>query len=350
VNSSTPAPYALILIDLAIERGVHREELLAGTSLAERDATLLGARVANEDFRTLVDNALRLTGDPALGLCLGERLNLSAHAVLGQAFLTCRNLGEVVELLERYYHVLATDLELTFDRGPALVRITVATPEPGIPLQFGIECLAAALQNTLVGLLGAGAPALRFDFPYPPPRHASAYSAVLGDDVHFDSISAAWSFPATALAVPLPSSNPALRDLYEAECARLLADLTESADLAAQTRRLLRKLEGQYPQMPQMARMLRVSARTYRRRLAEEGTSFQSLLNEVRAEHATRLLNETRLPITSIAYRLGFNDPSNFRRALRRWTGQSPRALRNGGHPNVDKEHAGTTTHGEGRG
>jgi AraC-like DNA-binding protein len=330
MNSSTPAPYALILIDLAVSMGVDRNELLQGSSLTETGAAGLGARVADEDFRTVVANALALTGDDALGLHLGQRLNLSAHAVLGQAFLTCRDLGEVIELLERYYHVLATDLDLHFDRGPALVRITASATDTGLPLRFGLECIAAAMRNTLSGLFGTKAPQLRYDFPYPAPAYASAYTDILGSDVHFDCPTAAWSFSSAYLSVPLPSSNPALRELYEAECARLLADLKESADLAAQTRRLLRKLEGQYPQMPQVARMLNVSARTYRRRLAEEGTSFQIILDTVRAEHATRLLRETRLPVASIAYRLGFNDPSNFRRALRRWTGQSPKDIRSG--------------------
>lgn len=330
MNSSTPAPYALILIDLAVSMGVDRDELLRGSSLTEAGAAGLGARVADVDFRTVVDNALALTGDEALGLRLGQRLNLSAHAVLGQAFLTCRDLGEVIELLERYYTVLATDLDFSFERGPALVRITASSNDTGLPLRFGVECIAAAMSNTLSGLLGAQAPQLRYEFPYAAPTYADTYREILGDDVHFDCPLAAWSFPSGYLGVPLPSSNPALRELYEAECARLLADLKESADLAAQTKRLLRKLEGQYPQMPQVARMLNVSARTYRRRLAEEGTSFQLILDSVRAEHATRLLRETRLPIASIAYRLGFNDPSNFRRALRRWTGQSPKAIRQG--------------------
>ena len=331
MNNSTPAPYALILVDLAASMGVDRAAVLEGSSLIDSGAAGLGARVADSDFRAIAANALALTGDEALGLRLGQRLNLSAHAVLGQAFLACRDLGEVIELLERYYHVLSTDLDLAFARGPALVRITArATDDLALPLRFGLECIAAAMSNTLSGLLGSQAPSLRYEFPYPTPDYAATYQEILGDDVHFDCAVAAWSFPSAYLRAPLPSSNPTLRELYEAECARLLADLKESADLAAQTKRLLRKLEGQYPQMPQVARMLNVSARTYRRRLAEEGTSFQNLLDAVRAEHATRLLRETRLPIASIAYRLGFNDPSNFRRALRRWTGQAPRAIREG--------------------
>jgi AraC-like DNA-binding protein len=80
--------------------------------------------------------------------------------------------------------------------------------------------------------------------------------------------------------------------------------------------------------MPQVAAMLNMSPRTYRRRLSDSGISFQELLDDVRAEHATRHLRENRIPISSIAYQLGFNDPSNFRRAYRRWTGNSPSAVR----------------------
>lgn len=321
---TTPAAYALILAELAREYGIERRALLEGSSLDPADLGSLGARVADEDFRVLVENALRLTGDPALGLRLGERLNLSAHAVLGQAFLTCRDLAEVLQLFERYYHVLAPDLDLEFRREARRFAVIAAAQDTHLPLHFGLECLAAALRNTLAGLLGGDRLPLRYEFPYAAPAHAESYQRTLGDDVHFDRPVAAWSFSVEHLATPLPSSNPALRELYEAECARLLSDLTDPGDLAVRSRRLLRKLEGQYPQMPQLARMLGVSSRTYRRRLSDLGTSYQQLLDEVRAEHARRLLCDSGLPIASIAYRLGFSDPSNFRRAYRSWTGTTP--------------------------
>jgi len=68
----------------------------------------------------------------------------------------------------------------------------------------------------------------------------------------------------------------------------------------------------------------------YRRRLDEEQQSFQKLLDQVRAEHATRYLQNTRLPLSSIAYMVGFSDASNFRRAYTKWTGKSPREVRHG--------------------
>lgn len=331
--SSTPAQYALILIDLALEAGIAQEKLLAGTGLAEDGIAAIGARVPDASFQALVLNARHLTRDPGLGLKLGERLNLGAHAVLGQAFMACRDLGEVMQLFERYYHVLAPELELEFSRDPQRVRIASTESFADLPLQFGLECIAAAMRNTLSGLLGTTTFPLRFEFPYPAPAHLQAYREVLGEDLHFERPVASWSFPTALLEHRLPSSNPALRRLYEAECARLLADLHDTGDICAQTRRLLRKFEGQYPQMPQLAAMLNVSPRTYRRRLAEQGSSFQELLDGVRSEHATRQLREGRLPIASIAYQLGFSDPSNFRRAYRRWTGSTPGEVRRGAGP-----------------
>ena len=76
--------------------------------------------------------------------------------------------------------------------------------------------------------------------------------------------------------------------------------------------------------MPIIAQMLNFSPRTYRRRLQLEEQSFQDLLDQVRAEHATHYLKNTRLPLSSIAYMVGFNAPSNFRRAYYKWTGRSP--------------------------
>ncbi|MFT6365792.1 MAG: hypothetical protein ACJARI_001239, partial [Bacteroidia bacterium] len=77
-KATTPAQYILILIDMIERLGHDRRDLLRGTSLARTGISGIGARVSEEDFARLVANAFELTGDPALGLKLGLRLNLSA--------------------------------------------------------------------------------------------------------------------------------------------------------------------------------------------------------------------------------------------------------------------------------
>ncbi|NND66627.1 MAG: AraC family transcriptional regulator [Halioglobus sp.] len=329
-SPSTPAPYALILIDLVEQHGCERDALLQGTSLAHSGVESMGARVGDNDFRQLVTNALELTGDPALGLRLGQRLNMSAHAVLGQAFMTCPDLEQVMELFMKYYHLLSPGLHLEFEIVDDDCVVRIFTTPGDTPEEFGYEMIYGALINTLRGMLDLPDLHMRMELPYNAPSHAALYYEVLGNDVHFDTVQARVVFPRDLLDTPLPSSNPVLRQLYESECARLLADLEGEDSVSEQTLQLLRKLEGQYPQMPQIAQMLNLSSRTFRRRLDEEGLSFQKLLDQVRSEHATRYLQNTRLPLSSIAYLVGFSDASNFRRAYIKWTGHSPRDVRRG--------------------
>ncbi len=330
VESSTPAQYVLILIDLAERQGCDRTALLAGTGLARTGIANIGARVSDRDFAIVVANALRLTGDPALGLNLGLHLNLSAHAVLGQAFMTCRDLSQVLDLFLKYYHLLAPALHLEYEIVGERCVLSIVSSLAETPLDFGFELICGAMLNTLRGLLNRNELRLQLEVPYAAPAHAVRYFEVFGPDVQFNCVTGRIAFQRELLSTPLPSSNPALRSLYEGECARLLADLQGATAVAEQTLRLMRKLEGQYPQMPQTAKMLNLSPRTYRRRLAREQRSYQELLDQVRAEHATRYLQNTRLPLSSIAYLIGFNDASNFRRAYQKWTGRSPAEVRHG--------------------
>lgn len=329
-RATTPAQYALILIDMVEQSGCDRAQLLQGTSLAQSGISSIGARVEDSDFTRLAGNAIAYTADPALGLQLGLRLNLSAHAVLGQAFITCRDLAEVMELFLKYQHLLSSTLNLEFEVcDEQCVLTTIDTPMEVSPT-FSHELLYAAILNTLRGLLNMPDLQLQVEFPYPAPEHQQLYREVFGEQVYFNRSRGRISFDHVLLRAPLPSSNAVLRALYEQECARLLTDLEIEDSVAEQTLKLLRKLEGQYPQMPLIAQMLNLSPRTYRRRLQLEQQSFQDLLDQVRAEHATRYLRHSSLPMSTIAYMVGFNDASNFRRAYAKWTGRTPRETRGG--------------------
>ena len=330
LKASIPAHYVLILIDLVEGLGFSRKTLLAGTDLAQTTLSSIGARVDSQVFSQLVANAFKLTGDPALGLKLGLKLNLSAHAILGQAFMTCADLSQVLQLLLKYSHLLSSDLELALEVTHERCTLTIVRVPINNRIEFTYELLYGAMRNTMQGLLNLQDIALQLEVPYPAPSYVEAYYKIFGEAVQFNRPLGRLCFDRALLNTPLPLSNPALRALYENECARLLAGLEKEASMAKQTLRLLYRLEGQYPQMPVIAQMLNVSPRTYRRRLKAEHQSFQGLLNQVRAEQATHYLKNTQLPLCSIAYQIGFNDTSNFRRAYMRWTGNSPSVVRKG--------------------
>lgn len=77
-----------------------------------------------------------------------------------------------------------------------------------------------------------------------------------------------------------------------------------------------------------VARELALSKRTLQRRLFEEGTSWQKVLDRSRQLLARHYLCNTNLGATELSFLLGFEDPNSLFRAFKRWEGTSPEAWR----------------------
>jgi AraC-like DNA-binding protein len=98
---------------------------------------------------------------------------------------------------------------------------------------------------------------------------------------------------------------------------------------AAAVRHMMVEHLGETTVTPEIvARALAVSQRTLSRRLADEGTSFRHILDDVRREFACALLHDRTLSVADVAFFLGYSEPAAFNRSFRRWTGQTPRAFR----------------------
>jgi AraC-like DNA-binding protein len=138
-------------------------------------------------------------------------------------------------------------------------------------------------------------------------------------------------FPSSLLDVPQVQHNPRIYQAVEAEAERALGRLLGGKQHSEMLRQHLFDAFPGSPDMTQVARQLGMAARSLRRRLSEEGTSFQQLVVEARVARATRLLEDPRRSIKDTAYAMGFASPSAFHRAFKRWTGVSPSAVRGGG-------------------
>jgi AraC-like DNA-binding protein len=82
------------------------------------------------------------------------------------------------------------------------------------------------------------------------------------------------------------------------------------------------------PKMAEIARELGLSARSFHRRLSEQGMSFQTLTEQTRRDLAEGLLRDERHSLAEIAFLTGFAEQSSFTRAFKRWVGQTPAIYR----------------------
>jgi AraC-like DNA-binding protein len=277
------------------------------------------------DFLRLCASALELTGDPALGVRFGARLDLTSHGILGYALMSSRTLDEVLQRLMRYIGLSAP--EIRFERVLQGERcLVVCRLDAGAtPAHFLVDAALVAVVVSAQRLIGAHVLAeAELWFQGPPPGYAAQYSEVTGVPTLFGRPFDAVSIPRRFLEAPVLSADPAMAELCGRQCEKLLANMRDRPGLAGRIREQLLRAPGSFPDIRAIAARFGMSERTLRRHLDAEGTAYRTLIDEVRLELARSYLASTQLPVTEIAALLGYEDPANFRRAFRRLQGCSP--------------------------
>ena len=108
-----------------------------------------------------------------------------------------------------------------------------------------------------------------------------------------------------------------------------ILSMRKHGDVVVATRKAIAPRIAQgHPDMQEVAAALGMNVRTLQRRLAEAGTCYKRIIDEVRLDAACRLLGDRNLTLAEIAAALGYSHPAHFTRAFTRWTGMTPRAFR----------------------
>jgi AraC-like DNA-binding protein len=331
---------------LFLSIGVEVANLFARDVWVDRDKVLAAWRIATSLFP---DEAVALRVLDLVDLRLLDVLQYESGFVVLQAFALSETVGAGLEMLVHYYSCTHGSSRLVWvhdarsnDRiAPASspppttdARGSFVEIELNIPASDG-ECPAfvefsLGLVVRLMQAVASAPPVLNeVRFTHPGPRLSTEYQNVFGAPVHFSSSRNSLVLPSAALAIPLRTRNPAMLERVKVTANELLAMHDTEKSLSVKVRRLLEtSLVHGAPSAEFTARQLAMSVRHLSRRLAEEGTRHQTLLDEVRAALAAKHLTETDRPIDELPLALGYSDPSTFRRAFRRWFGCSPAELR----------------------
>jgi AraC-like DNA-binding protein len=140
------------------------------------------------------------------------------------------------------------------------------------------------------------------------------------------------SFPAPVASLPLAGRDGYLNDLLRRYAEEALARKPrERATVRSKVEEIVPKLLPHGGAVAsEVARRIGLSSRTLSRKLSEEGTSFAEILEQLRAALAKRYLDDETLPVSEIAWLLGYREVSSLTHAFKRWTGMTPRRFRSG--------------------
>jgi AraC-like DNA-binding protein len=275
--------------------------------------------------------AATMTGDAAIGVHVAASLRRGALDLVEYAFRSSASLAAGLERLARYGRVLSDRVAARMeahDQGLLLlVRDTASTAlHPG-RAEFA---LAAALKFAREST-GADITPLHVSFAHAAPKDESEHRRFFRTSVRFGAGSNSMILSAADAARRMQAADEALAAIVHRRLDKVLAEreLPSSGPLSGRVRRLLVEHLGETTMTPDTAaKALAVSRRTLSRRLAEEGSSFRHILEDVRREFACALLQDRSLSIADVAFFLEYSEPSAFDRSFRRWTGQTPSAFR----------------------
>ena len=311
------------------EAGISTRECLERTGIGADSLDDANARVRLPRELAFYRNVVRLSRDPLIGLRIGAEYRLAHYDMYGYALMSAASFRQVLEIALGYAPLAFTffEYDLIEDGSEAILEIT--------PLgEFGdCEMLLAdremsATHAVFGEVMGRQLPLSRVHLTDRPPDLKQGYRDHYRCEVAFGSERCHYAFPRELLGATPPRNNPATVEFAARRCELLVARLDRTSTLVEEVRQRMLDRPGRTPTPEELASELHLSARSLRRHLADEGSSYRRITEEVRFELSKEYLEATVLDLSNIAALLGYSDAANFSHAFKRWSGMAPSTYR----------------------
>jgi AraC-like DNA-binding protein len=267
-------------------------------------------------------------------------LRSGSLAYLARTGVAQSTLGEALGAMLGFLNLMLGDLSGHLQVHQGLARITLEG-RCGEPLRpFACFTYWLIIHGLACWLADRRVPLQRAELRCAAPHYCADYQVLFCDDLRFCADQSQLVLAAECLDWPVRRDASEVQRFLTRAPGNILVRYRDPDSLAQRLRQDLFVAEAsRWPEIEQVAQRLHMSVATLRRRLAEEGQTWQGLKDSVRKELALRWLADQRVLLDDVAQRLGFADSRSFFKAFRKWTGVSPgryrRSLASGGGQNV---------------
>jgi AraC-like DNA-binding protein len=301
--------------------------LLRGAGLTEGDIEDRNARLSVTNQIKFLNLAAQALHDDFLGFHLGECVELRELGLFYYALASSETLIEAFRRAPRYFSIVNEGVVLDCVEQR---RLSIAAHYTGVSRHVDrhqAEFWAVSMLRMARQLTGVRLVPKRVRFVHVR-RATSDLVRYFGRDVEFGGRVDEVALDPSAGDLPIVNADPYLNRLLLSYCEQAVAHRFRAPEPFRS------KVENAIvPLLPhggaranEIARRLGLSQRTFARRLASEGLTFSGVLSDLRRDLARRYLGEKSLPISQIAWLLGYQGVSAFSHAFRRWTDKTPRA------------------------
>lgn len=291
------------------------------------------ARLSIPRYMRLGHAAIMLTGEPALGLRMGQVSQLPHAGLAGVTAAQAPTVREAARTLIRFEPLYGSNYRgqssLHEDTQGAWLRFYSISPYNDYN-RFVVDSIIAGWLQQLSCVAGEPLLSEHIDIEFAEPEYAQAYSAMSYAPINFGAQTNQLRLNHATLDLRNPVHCPSTWAHLLQLCERELEQMTRTRSLRERITQLLGPLlnGGHEPGLEEVAARLKLPTWTLRRKLAEEGTQFRAILNDTRRDLAMTYIRDTELAFGEIAFLLGFASPEAFQRAFKRWNRETPGEFR----------------------
>ncbi len=328
----TSTHYVAALVRHARRLGLDVDRLLVEAQIAPELADVENQWIDNRRLTALLKILWRETDDETIGIDT-EPMRMGSWALACDYMLPAENLGELYRRGQRIYSYIPPEsmgMEFSVEGDTATVAISCYTGDRD-PDRYLVELMGVVWHRFPCWAIDEYIPLQQAFFSYPEPPHSWFYEELFQCDIAFGQPFHGFTFNRKYLARPIRRSKKELDAWLRDSPADLLYLPGRDATVNAQIRQeLMRELQEhmRFPAFDDICESLHMSTQVVRRRLAEEGTSYQKIKDGVRSDLVRELLAKPDVAISDIAERAGFTEPATLSRAFKKCTGLTPAQYR----------------------
>lgn len=281
---------------------------------------------------SLIDKTYRelyeTVNDPCIGLKVATLWHPSHLGSLGYAWLASSTLYTALNRLSRYVRIINDALSVEMEEVDENLVITITSDDREMPAHYQDDASSAILLDMCRANYGRELNPVLVRFKHAGSVCSGEYYSFFRCPVEFGAELNQIIFPLEVVNKPLTSSNPQLAQINDQVMINYLAKLDKD-DIVQQVKAaIIDQLPSGNVTEDSVAETIYISKRSLQRKLNDKGTTFKTIMTEVRQDLALKYIHDRHLTLTEISFMLGFSEMSSFSRAFKRWTGESPKEFR----------------------
>ncbi len=285
-------------------------------------------RISIPRFMRLGHSAIQSLELPELGLIMGQQVKIPLLGLTGFLAMTAKDIEAACMVMAHYERLSGSNSRgqssFYLEDGFGVSSFYSISPYNEYNF-FVVDLFISSQQKVIEWICGRSGAIKQVEVEFEAPSYAKMYEEIFQCPVLFGQKRNALIIKPEALNWPLLHHDKNAFLNLQNICDERLAQVTRNRSLNEKVMdEISPLLEGQTPSINQVADSLGMPPWTLRRKLQEQNTSYQTLLNDTRKALAESYIKDTNLAIGEIAYLLGFSSPTAFQRAFKRWTNQSP--------------------------